>query len=138
MTKPVLIVMCGLPRSGKSTWAREQGWPIVNPDSLRLAIHGQRYLAPLEELVWMIAKWMVKALFLAGHEQVIVDATNMTRKRRDAWRSEDWDVRFRPIHTSAAECLRRAEAQNDAEIVPVIERMANEWQPLEPDELPWL
>ena len=35
-----LIVMVGLPRSGKTTWARKQGYPIVNPDSIRLAFHG--------------------------------------------------------------------------------------------------
>ncbi len=30
-----LILTVGLPRSGKTTWALEQGWPIVNPDSIR-------------------------------------------------------------------------------------------------------
>src|SRR5258706_417694 len=52
-----LIVMVGLPWSGKSTWAREQGnWPIVCPDEIRFALHGQRFIAEAEPWVWTIAK----------------------------------------------------------------------------------
>ena len=29
--QPTLVVTVGLPLSGKSTWAKTQGWPIVNP-----------------------------------------------------------------------------------------------------------
>src|SRR5690554_6874569 len=34
--KHILICTVGLPRSGKTTWARKQSYPIVNPDSIRL------------------------------------------------------------------------------------------------------
>ncbi len=135
MTKPTLICMAGLPRSGKTTFARAQGHPIVNPDSVRLAIHGQRYLDLLEPLVWIAAKWMVKSLFLAGHSQVVVDATNMTRKRRDAWQSPDWRTVFKLIDTPFEECVRRAQAVGDAAIIPVIERMNAEYEVLEPYEI---
>ena len=43
-----IIVTVGLPRSGKTTWAREQGYPIVNPDSIRLSLHGKRFELLLE------------------------------------------------------------------------------------------
>lgn len=39
-----LILTIGLPRSGKSTWAKQQGCPVVNPDSIRLALHGKAYI----------------------------------------------------------------------------------------------
>ena len=130
-----LIVTVGLPRSGKSTWAREQNLPIVNPDSIRLAIHGQRFQSLAEDFVWATAKVMVRALFLAGHGTVIVDATNTTRKRRDMWKTcKEWSTVFKLIDTTKEVCLERA--TGDAEIIPVIERMATQYEPLEGDEMP--
>lgn len=131
--KPLLICTVGLPRSGKSTWAKKRNAPIVNPDSVRLALHGQRYASPAEPMVWVIAMYMVKALFLAGHRCVIVDATNTTRKRRDFWQDEGWVTNFHVIDTPEAECIERVPLRDDA-IIPVIERMARGREPLNPDE----
>ena len=39
-------------RSGKTTWARQQGVPIVNRDAIRLALHGQRFEPRAESVVW--------------------------------------------------------------------------------------
>jgi predicted kinase len=130
-----LILLVGLPRSGKTTWAKEQGFPIVNPDSIRLAIHGQRFVSVAEPFVWAVAKTMVRALFLAGHTTVILDATNTTRKRRDEWKSDDCETRFMQISTAESICISRANEMGDTEIVPVIERMARQFEALEVDEL---
>lgn len=124
--KKRLICTVGLPRSGKTTWAQQQMAPIVSPDQIRYALHGQRYQALAEPMVWAIARIMVRALFLAGHESVILDATSITRKRRDDWRDPEWEVLFHELGTSAEECVRRAKALNDDYILPVIERMALE------------
>jgi predicted kinase len=75
MTK-TLIMTVGLPRSGKSTWAIAQGHPVVCPDAIRLALHGQPFIATAEPVVWATAKLMVASLFEAGHGVVILDATN--------------------------------------------------------------
>lgn len=81
-----LTMMVGLPRCGKSTFAIQRskalGAPIVNPDSIRLAIHGQVYLKSAEPFVWATAGTMVRSLFLTGHEEVILDATNLTEATR--------------------------------------------------------
>lgn len=123
-----LLVTVGLPRSGKTTWARTTGWPIVNPDSIRLALHGQRFFGPAEPFVWAMAYAMVEALRLAGHEQIVVDATNVSRKRREEWESRyGAAVEYRLIDTPPDECIRRARAEGDTAIIPVIERMVLEW-----------
>jgi predicted kinase len=129
MAGNLLICTVGLPRSGKTTWARTTGHPVVNPDSIRLALHGRRFEALAEPFVWAVARVMVRALFLAGHPVVVVDATNTTRKRRDEWKSSDWQTAFHVIDTPAAECIRRAIEVGDTEIIPIIERMAAQWEP---------
>lgn len=129
-----LIAMVGLPRSGKSTWAKRAGHPIVSPDAIRLALHGQRFIAEAEPFVWATAKAMVRALFLAGHAAVILDATNNTRKRRDEWKSRDWETVFKVIDTTEDTCLNRATAEGDEYIIETIKRMSAEHEPLGDDE----
>ena len=134
MTERNLIVMVGLPYSGKSTWARAQNLPIVSADALRLAM-GHKYYAPLEDLVWTLAKMMVRSLFLAGNRKVIADGCHATQKRRDFWTpmtlacsdvEDGWTTEFLHIPTDASECRRRAEAAGDRHILGVIDRMAGE------------
>lgn len=123
-----LILTVGLPRAGKSTWAKTTGHPIVNPDSIRLAMHGEAYIQSAEDFVWATAKCMVKALFLAGHDTVILDATNTTIKRQEEWNSVAEQVEaivvFKMFATMAFECKERAMADGREDLIPVIDRMA--------------
>lgn len=108
--------------------------PIVSPDSIRLALHGQPYYSGAEPMVWAVAKLMVQALFGAGHETVILDATNTTRGRRDAWRSRNWRTLFKVVSTDDEICVARAEQEDRLDLVEVIHRMALAFDPLEKDE----
>ena len=123
-----LVGMVGLPYSGKSTIAKEtskrQGWPIVCPDAVRIAIHGPRVIALTEPIVWAIVKIMVYALFLAGHNAVILDATNLTQERRDQWKSTKYELKWMYVNTSADVCKQRAIENNDVDILLIIEGMA--------------
>lgn len=123
--------MAGLPRSGKSTKARAFKAPIVCPDAIRLALHGERFNDRAETFVWPIAFTMVEALFLAGHDTVVVDACNHTQNRRGQWYERfnhppDRLVTLEVVPTSEAECIARARAAGDEEIIPVIRRMAGD------------
>lgn len=126
MNKNKLILMVGLPRSGKTLWATRQQHPIVNRDAIRLVLHGQRYAQAAEDMVTAIETYMVKALFQAGHSTVIVDATHNTAKRRDRWANNQWDVELKKICTSESDCIARAEKEGDAVIIPIIKKMAAE------------
>ena len=120
MCETLLILMVGLPYSGKSTWAVKQGIPIVSPDAIRLSL-GHRFRMENEPLVWGIAKTMVESLFEAGHRSVILDATNTTEERRKQWNSRKWKTMYKNIKTTKEECLKRA--GNDKEILSIIEKM---------------
>lgn len=117
-----LIMMVGLPRSGKSTWALAQGYPVVCPDAIRLAKTGQRWWGPIEHEVWATARTMIRALFLAGHKIVILDATALRRKQRDEFNcSQDvlWERHMQIIDTDVEICVDRAE-KTYPELVDII------------------
>ena len=121
-----LILTVGLPRSGKSTWARKQGHPIVNPDSIRLALYGQPFIEEAEPMVWTIAKYMVRALFYAGHSKIVLDATNITKERRTFWRDDNRNIRIHTVSTPKDICIERAIKDRRGDLIPIIERMDEE------------
>ncbi|MDO9574754.1 MAG: ATP-binding protein, partial [Candidatus Contubernalis sp.] len=78
-----LVVMVGLPASGKSTMTRDyqrRGYQVVNPDSIRLRF-GIQYSGELEKEIWTIAYAELKGFLKLGKD-VVFDATNLTRSQR--------------------------------------------------------
>lgn len=73
---------------------------------------------------------MENALFLAGNNTVILDATNTTEKRRREWISEKWETEFKLIDTPKEICIERAKKENDQYIIPVIIKMADKFEGL--------
>lgn len=138
LDKPLLIAMVGLPRSGKSTIVAElanlYGAPIVRRDAIRLALHGQRFLTEAEPMVKTFSLYMIKALFLSGHEVVICDETNYSKAARESLKSPDWDVEFYVVPTDPLTCMERAQATGQPDLIPVIKSMYERYEPLESDE----
>jgi predicted kinase len=133
-----LILMVGLPRSGKSTFANilrdEKGYPIVNPDSIRLSLHGETFLPSMEPYVWAIARTMVESLFLAGHDTVILDSTAITYRRRAEWLSKKWDTSYVYRDTNKEECIKRAIESGREDLIPIINRMSKVQEGLTAEE----
>lgn len=54
-----LAIMCGLPRSGKTTWAKRlerEGWVRICPDDIRRELHGRPFVKEAESRVWEVAR----------------------------------------------------------------------------------
>lgn len=133
--RPKLILTVGFPRSGKSTWARQSGLPILCPDAVRLALYGPaRFVPSAEEWVWCHVHYGVRAHFIAGNTALVLDATNVTRAGRDRWRNKHWDTYLKVLNTPSDECVRRAIAGGREDLVPVIERMARLFEELTVEE----
>lgn len=136
-----LILMMGLPYSGKTTQAMALAAhlpaPVVCPDSIRLALHGHRFIPKAEPMVWTLAHIFVQTLFEYGYNYVILDACNVSRKRRKEWESTDWTSAIFIIDTTPETCRARAQAQGDKEIISVIDRMAGEWELPDGEEYIW-
>lgn len=130
VTGKILIMMMGLPRSGKSTWALQQGIPIVDLDAIRLVKTGQRWWGPIEHEVYATARTMIRALFVAGHSHVILDITGYCRKQRDAFISSSdipWKRYVMIIDTDIEVCKKRAE-ESYPELVDIIDYIHENWE----------
>ncbi len=108
---------------------------MVCPDTIRRAIHGQQFIALAEPYVWAVAETMVRSLLREGHN-VIVDATNTTKKRRDVWvrvASEEGKpfIGFW-VDTPAEECIKRNKELNRID-PKIIQRMVDQFE--EPYEI---
>ena len=83
--KNVLIVMCGLPASGKSTyteWLTESGvFCAVCPDKIRGELYGDENIQGDGKQVFAIAHHRIKDLG-QNRNNVVFDATNIDRNRR--------------------------------------------------------
>ena len=120
-----LTILIGLPRCGKSTWARKHSSTnnaiVLSGDDFRLAITGQRFC--LNSELHVRANLITAAKALLVNNNVIVDETNTTyynqRQLLDLTPNPDivlW-------HTPKELCIERAKDCNQYDLIPSIERM---------------
>lgn len=89
---PILMMMKGLPASGKTTKAKRivsdapvNSWKRVNKDDLRSMLDNGRYSKASERLVLDTRDWIVENALING-VNVIVDDTNLDPKHEDRLR----------------------------------------------------
>lgn len=129
-----LTWMFGLPGSGKSTWARREA---DRTGALRLAAEGRRARDRKAEH-GRIRQQVPE--FLHEGQDIIIDATHITRDSRDRWltMAEQYgaDVRAVYLHTSLPAALRRQKTRKPQDAVPadVIRQMARRMRWPSPDE----
>ncbi|MGE4489535.1 MAG: AAA family ATPase [Kiritimatiellales bacterium] len=123
---PCLILLVGLPRSGKSTWAAGQNHPVVSRDAIRLQLHGKPFFPEHEEEVSRIEEQTVRDLIAAGHRTVIIDATHFRQEYIDRWKTGEWTVETRIFDTPRTLCIQRAIQSDRPDLVKVIHWMCSE------------
>jgi len=138
---PELVLLIGLPGSGKSTWARQQydfarifnyNTEILSSDQVRLRLFGdENDQTHNEEVFDYIKARTVAKLQLGG--RVVIDATNLTRKARASITDyvekeisgfyEFGYIRYVIIATPYYKCLENNRKRNRQVPEEVIERM---------------
>ena len=141
--KPTVFIMVGLPRSGKSTYTeRYKGLKaIVSADQLRYLVYGQRFWGSGEDMMWATRKIILTMLLEQGID-IVIDETNTTIARRkpiiELAKKHGYFVEAVVISTPKEVCIERARAEGDEKIIPVIERMAEQYEPVLSDEVDYI
>ena len=108
-----LIMMVGVTKSGNSTYAAEffPNAPRVSLNALRLSLFSKLGCSRGEQkTVMIVAKAMVRALFIAGHDTVVLDAMNTKKSHREDWKNTDvWLRSFYVMPCDEAMSLQRLE-----------------------------
>ena len=113
-TSKRIIILRGLPASGKSTWAKEfvennDGYVRINRDSLR-HMSGKYWIPEREGYITSIEKSAVESALDYGFN-VVLDSTNFNPKVRvwvdDLARKYSYEVEERTFDTPLEECIRR-------------------------------
>ena len=131
MNKPILTLMTGLARCGKSTWISKnrKDAVVVSPDDIRATIFGHQFHLDAEGFIWAFAESMTKLLLDQG-KSVIVDATSINDFSRNKFvliaRKRGLKTKIVWIKTSLAECKKRNSKSVEGKKLPddIIERMA--------------
>lgn len=127
-----MIMMRGLPASGKSTHARqvmkESGnFVRLNKDDLRKMLHIGKWTPAKEEITKLLEKEMAETLLIEG-ENVIIDDTNLFGRDELKWsdiaKRHGADFSIVDCNTDVRECLQRDRFRAEPVGANVIWRMA--------------
>jgi predicted kinase/DNA-binding XRE family transcriptional regulator len=122
-----ITLMCGLPRSGKSTWIKNNrnNEIVLSADSLRWLVYNKRFWEDGESLLWYIDTLFLKYL-LKQKVDIIIDEINTTKKRRkriiDIAKKHNYQIKVIVFTTTKDECIKRAKLTNQLDLIDVINR----------------
>lgn len=137
---PRLFIMCGLPASGKSTFAQQfiknSDTRYVSRDEIRFSMikEDEKYFSHEKEVFKKFASTIAKTL--AGGFDVIADATHLNRISRDKLiRAIDqyiteYTITYIVLETSLETCMKRNALREGRARVPdsVMKSMAENWE----------
>ena len=146
-----IYILCGVPGSGKSTWARKQieeldgKGIIISRDAIRFSMLGDddAYFAHEDAVFDEFIKKIQEAINDQEHTSIFIDATHLNEKNRNKvlsriWRMGDDVIIGVYFDVPLEECLRRNALRTGRALVPetVIKNMYESLtKPLELDEM---
>lgn len=134
MSKPTVYVLCGLPASGKSAYAKalseETGAKIFSSDALRAELYGDANNQEHNAELFQELHKRIKDCLKSG-KNAIYDATNLSSKRRRSFLQELNKIDCVKIcvvmATPFEQCLENNDARDRKVPFEVIDRMYRHW-----------
>ena len=128
-----ITILCGLPRSGKSTWVKEnqKDEVVISADQMRYLVYNQRYWQEGESLMWSIRGLFLEYVLRQGLD-IIIDEANIKSKTRLSLikkaKKYGYLVRCIYFNTSPRICFQRAKDTNQIDLLPVIKQMSLDFE----------
>jgi predicted kinase len=133
-----VVLLIGLPASGKSTWAASQGAVAISSDELRRWLTGDATDQSIHPLVFRLMRDFVRLRIELGAPVTYVDATNLSRKHRRPFLkiAEHMGCLCEAVFFDVPldECLRRNQARARKVPEAAIRAMAERLEPPLADE----
>jgi len=80
-----LLVLVGLPGSGKSTWAARQAFSSLSSDAIRLLIADDPAIQTIHRQVFATLRYLARQRLELRRPVTCIDATSLTRWERRPW-----------------------------------------------------
>jgi predicted kinase len=123
-----LIVLVGLPGSGKSTWAAKQPFSVLSSDAIRLLIADDPAIQTIHRRVFATLRYLAKQRLQLKIPVTCIDATSLTRWERRPWirlaQDADCDAEAIFFDTPLEVCLDRNRSRERVVPEDVVREMA--------------
>ena len=77
-----IVVLVGLPGSGKSTYVAETGGPALSSDAIRKLLADDETDQTIHERVFATMRYLLEQRLVIGRPLTFIDATNLTPEER--------------------------------------------------------
>ena len=75
---PRVVVLVGLPGSGKSSWAARKGLPTLSSDAMRATLADDATNQTIHKQVFQALRYLLRQRIALGRPVTCVDATHLT------------------------------------------------------------